>query len=226
MKPPVFHRMYGYNLNLLPNPQLAVLEKGVTHIDEARKKSGSTIGYPGWGLIYHLLLSHLDRKRTEVILETGTNWGCTTIVLAQALIDAGCAGRVITVVLEPDNAKRAKENLAAAGVADCVELYLGDSRELLPKVLENESGLRFAFLDTSHLYNDVTREVEVVLPKLADDAVVIFDNTYRIAEEQEDQRVNGFLRNMQSLFGGNLINLEYVSWYTSKLGIWKKKPCL
>src|SRR3990172_7506622 len=154
MKPPVFHRMYGYNLNLLPNPQLAVLEKGVTHIDEARKKSGSTIGYPGWGLIYHLLLSHLDRKRTEVILETGTNWGCTTIVLAQALIDAGCAGRVITVVLEPDNAKRAKENLAAAGVADCVELYLGDSRELLPKVLENESGLRFAFLDTSHLYND------------------------------------------------------------------------
>lgn len=43
MKPPIFHRMYGYNLNLLPNPQLAVLEKGVTDIDEACKKSGATI---------------------------------------------------------------------------------------------------------------------------------------------------------------------------------------
>ena len=118
--------MYGYNLNLLPNPQLAVLEKGVTHIDEERKKSGASIGYPGWGLIYHLLLSHLDRKRSEVILETGTNWSCTTIVLAQALIDAGCAGHVITFELEPDNVQRAKDNLAAAGVADRVELLIGD----------------------------------------------------------------------------------------------------
>ena len=226
MKPPVFHRMYGYNLNLLPNPQLAVLEKGVTHIDEARKKSGSTIGYPGWGLIYHLLLSHLDRKRTEVILETGTNWGCTTIVLAQALIDAGCAGRVITFELEPDNVQRAKDNLAAAGVAERVELHLGDSRELLPQVLENVSGIRFAFLDASHLYNDVTIEFEIVLPKLAEDALVIFDNTYRIAEAVEDPRVNGFLRGMQSKYGGNLINLEFVSWYTPGLAVWQKQPCL
>jgi predicted O-methyltransferase YrrM len=226
MKPPVFHRMFGYNLGLLPNPQLAVLEYGVTSIEQARQKSGATIGYPGWGLIYHLLLSHLDCRREEIIIETGTNWGCTTIVLAQALIDAGCRGRVITFELEPDNATRALANLAAANVADHVELHLGDSRETLPKVLESVSGLRFAFLDASHLYGDVKQEFDTVLPKLTDDALVIFDNTYCIADEGEDPRVNGFLRDLPAQYGGNLINLEFVSWYTPGLAVWQRQPKL
>lgn len=226
MKPPAYHRMFGYNPGLLPNPQLALLEEGVTTIEEARQKSGATIGYPGWGLIYHLLLSHLDRNRNEVIIETGTNWGCTTIVLAQALIDSGCQGRVITFELDPENAGRAQANLIAAGVADRVELQLGDSRELLPGVLERENGIRIAFLDASHLYEDVKCEFETVLPKLADDALVIFDNTYRIAEDGEDQRVNGFLRSMQGFYRGNLINLEFVSWYTPGLSIWQRTPKL
>lgn len=226
MKPPVYHRMFGYNPGLLPNPQLAVLEHGVTTIDQARQKSGATIGYPGWGLIYHLLLSHLDRSREEIIIETGTNWGCTTIVLAQALIDAGCKGRVITFELDPDNAARASANLQAASVADRVELHLGDSRQNLPKALEGISGIRAAFLDASHLYNDVKQEFDIVLPKLADDAMVIFDNTYRIADEGEDRRVNGFLRDMPDLYGGNLINMEFVSWYTPGLAIWQRRPNL
>ena len=226
MKPPIYYRMFGYNLGLLPNSQLAALEHGVTSLEQARQKSGATIGYPGWGLIYHLLLSHLDRSREEIIVETGTNWGCTTIVLAQALIDAGCQGRVITFELEPENAERAQANLNAAGVADRVELHLGDSRVLLPKALEQETGIRVAFLDASHLYADVMREFEIVLPKLADDALVILDNTYRIAEEGEDPRVNGFLRDMQGLYGGNLINMEFVSWYTPGLAIWQRRPNL
>jgi len=226
MKPPVYHRMFGYNVNVIPNRYLASLEQGVETIEEAQKRTGATIGYPGWGLIYHLLLAHLDRKRTEVIVETGTNWGCTTIMLAQALIDAGCQGRVITFELNPENAAKANANLRAAGVSERVEHYLGDSREMLPKALEHERGIRTAFLDASHLYADVQREFEIVLPMLADDALVIFDNTYRISEEGEDSRVNGFLRDIQSKHGGNLINLEFVSWFTPGLAIWQRKPKL
>jgi len=218
--------MFAYNQGLLPNPQLAVLEHGITTIDQARQKSGATIGYPGWGLIYHLMLSHLDRRREEIIIETSTNWGCTTIVLAQALIDAGCLGRVITFELDPANAERAKANWQAAGVTDRIELHMGDSRQTLPKALAGWSGIRIAFLDASHLYNDVKLEFDIVLPKLAEDALVILDNTYRIADEGEDQRVNGFLRDMPALYGGNLINMEFVSWYTPGLAIWQKKAAL
>ena len=226
MKPPIYHRMFGYTPSLLPNRQLAVLEHGVTTIEQARQKSGATIGYPGWGLIYHLLLCHLDRSREEIIIETGTNWGCTTIVLAQALIDADCRGRVITFELDPMNAERAKSNWQDAGVSNHIELHLGDSREHLPKVMAEKKGIRIAFLDASHLYSDVKQEFDIVLPNLTENALVIFDNNYYIAEEGEDPRVNGFLRDMPKLYGGNLINMEFVSWYTPGLAIWQKKPKL
>ena len=56
MKPPIFHRMFDYDRRLLPNAHLAALEVGVTTIEQAREQTGATIGYPGWGLIFHVLL--------------------------------------------------------------------------------------------------------------------------------------------------------------------------
>lgn len=218
--------MFAYDLRRLPNVHLAELERDVTNIEEAAPRSGATIGYPGWGLIYHLLLSHLDRGRHETIVETGTNFGCTTIVLAQALIDAGCAGEVLTFELEPTNVARAKINAEKAGVAFRIRFHEGNSIEQMPAALAGLSGIRFAFLDASHLFNDVLREFEALQPHLADDALVLFDNTYRIASDNEDQRVNGALREITSRFGGNLVNLEFVSWFTPGLAIWQKKPKL
>ena len=164
MKPPLFHRMFGYDASRLPNPHLAALEDGVRNIEEARARSGATIGYPGWGVIYHLLLTHLDRSRREVIVETGANWGCTTIVLAQALVDAGSEGRVVTFEFDPDNAGSACRNLEAAGLKDRVELHVGDSRRLLGPALRAEKDLRFVFLDASHLHDDVVAEFELAKP--------------------------------------------------------------
>lgn len=218
--------MFGYDLDRLPNAHLAALEKGVQTVEQARQRSGATIGYPGWGVIYHLLLAHLDRSRNELILETGTNWGCTTIVLAQALVDAGCKGRVITLELDPGNADRARSNISAAGLAEHVELHVGDSRVLLGKVLRQDANIRFAFLDASHRYGDVLDEFESIRPKLTDDAIVLFDNTYRIAEDHEDPMVNGALKTIQGRYGGNLINFEFVSWYTPGLALWQHKPHL
>jgi len=231
MKPPVFHRMFDYDKRLLPNAHLASLEEGVGDVEEARERSGATIGYPGWGLIYHLMLSHLDRGREETIIETGTNGGCTTLVLAQALIDAGCAGRVITFELETDNADVAARNHEAAGVKDRIEQVVGDVHETFAARLATfraEDGLpiRFAFLDASHLLPDVMFEFETLLPYLADDALVLFDNTYRIADEGEDPRVNGALKAIADTHGGNLVNLEFVSWFTPGLAIWQKTPKL
>ena len=224
MRDPVFHRMFGYNLDLLPNRHLASLERGVRTIEEARSKTGATIGYPGWGLIYHLLLSHLHRDRTEVIVETGTNQGCTTIVLAQALIDADVEGYVMTFELEAENVGRAKQNFEAAGVAERVIVQQGDVHELFGKAIQDLESVRFAFLDASHLFDDVMFEFETLLPHLASDALVVFDNTYRIAEAHEDQRVNGALKHIQKKYGGNLINVENVSWFTPGLAIWQRVP--
>ena len=226
MKEPKFHRMFNYNLELLPNQQLRLLEEGVSNIAEAEGRSGYTTGQPGWGLIYYLLLSHLDRNREEVIIETGTNWGCTTIILAQALVHSGCRGKVITFEIDSENFKRAHNNLKEAGLIDRVDLRLGDSCKELSSMFDRLSDIRFVFLDASHMYQDVKREFDLILPRLASDALVIFDNTYNISSEGEDRRVNGFLKDIKNLYGGNLINLEFVSWYTPGLAIWQRQPAL
>ena len=226
MRSPVFHRMFGYNLALLPNPHLAELERGVTSVEEARERYGATIGYPGWGLIYHTLLSHLDRDRRETIIETGTNQGCTTIILAQALIDAGVDGEVITFELEAENIQRAHENFKAGGVADRITIHQGDVHSTFGPAIADLSDVRVAFLDASHLFDDVMFEFETLLPHLAPDALVLFDNTYKIAEDHEDPRVNGALKHIQQKYGGNLINVERVSWYTPGLAMWQRVPKL
>lgn len=226
MRAPVYHRMFGYDLNLLPNRHLASLEAGVTNVEQARQRTGATIGYPGWGFIYHLLLSHLDRSKDEVIVETGTNEGCTTIILAQALIDSGVSGHIHSFELEADNVRKAKANLDAASLSGVVTIHEGDVHNTLPMIAASLQNIRFAFLDASHLLRDVMFEFETILPCLADDAIVLFDNTYCIAEPGEDQRVNGALKMLQNEHGGNLINLEHVSWFTPGLALWQRIPKL
>tara|TARA_A100001037_G_scaffold198628_1_gene177681 strand:+ start:909 stop:1106 length:198 start_codon:yes stop_codon:yes gene_type:complete len=65
--------MLDYDRALLPNDRLRELEAGVSDIDGAVARSGYSIGYPGWGMLYHLALCHLDRKKENLIVETGTN---------------------------------------------------------------------------------------------------------------------------------------------------------
>jgi len=219
-----FYRIFDYDKNLLPNAHLASLENQVDSTESAREITGASLGFPGWGILYYLLLSHLDREREELIIETGTNEGCTTIILAQALKDANCPGKIATIELNPDNIAKAKLNFERADVDSKIDLYEGSSFELLPKVINGRKDIRFAFLDASHFIDDVRREFEIVLPHLADDALVLFDNTYKIARKNEDQRVNGFLRSIKNQYGGNLINLEFVSWFTPGLAIWQKTP--
>lgn len=226
MRKPVFHRMFGYNLALLPNAHLAALEAGIDDIEGARANTGATIGYPGWGLIYHVLLAHLDRAREEILIETGSNQGCTTIVLAQALLDSGCRGKVITFELESENVAKAKANYTQANLAERIEIHQGDVHQTFSPALAPHKGIRFAFLDASHLLRDVIFEFETLLPHLAPDAIVLFDNTYQITEGDEDPRVNGALKQITREHGGNLINFENVSWFTPGLAMWQRTPVL
>ncbi len=161
----------------------------------------------------------------NVIIETGTNRGSSTIILAQALQDSGVDGHVHTIEIDQETADLATENLAAAGHTERVTQYVGDAKEYLPNVLRAIDGeIRVAFLDGAHDLEDVIREFEAVHPLLTRNAIVVFDNTYRIASEGEDPRVHGALAQITHRFGGNLINFPTVSWYTPGMAIWQDHP--
>jgi len=76
--------------------------------------------------------------------------------------------------LEPTKAKRAKENLAAAGLADLVEIRVGDALETLKDGIDKDVDL--VLLDGAFsLYLPVLKLLE---PHLRDGALVVGDNAF------------------------------------------------
>jgi len=224
VKAPIYYRRFNYDKALIPNKYLASLEDSVSTIEQATAKTGFTIGYPGWNLVYDMVISHLHPEKYNIILETGTNLGCTTIMLAQALKDSGSHGKVYTVELDKKSYEIALTNFERAGVSDFIEAVNENSHTFLKDFAKRNSSIRVAFLDASHLFDDVITEFNAILPLLGPQSIVLFDNTYLIADDNEDQRVNGAIREILNRHGGNLVNFETVSWYTPGLAVWQKSP--
>jgi predicted O-methyltransferase YrrM len=103
-------------------------------------------------------------------LEFGTSFGISTIYLAAAARDCG-ASRVITTEMLPAKADRAREYIAAAGLADMVEFRVGDALETLKDLKRDVS---VAFLDGwKEIYLPLLRVIE---PALLPGAFVIGDD--------------------------------------------------
>lgn len=92
------------------------------------------------GKLLTLLLRLAGAKK---VVEFGTLAGYSAIRMAQAL-PAG--GRLWTLELEEKHATVARENLAAAGLSDRVEVLVGPALEALP-ALESEGPFDAVFLD-------------------------------------------------------------------------------
>ena len=107
--------------------------------------------------------------RARIIVEFGTSLGVSTIYLASAVRDAG-EGIVIATELQPEKARRAAANLAEAGVADVVDLRVGDALETLRDL---PGPIDLLFLDG---WNDLYLTVlEMLEPRLPPGALVAAD---------------------------------------------------
>jgi predicted O-methyltransferase YrrM len=117
------------------------------------------------------LLYVLARGAAEgTIIEFGTSFGISTIYIAAAMRDRG-AGRVITTEMNSAKAARAGEYIAAAGLADLVDLRVGDALETLKDLT---AGVSMAFLDGwKDLYLPFLRMIE---PALTPGALVVADD--------------------------------------------------
>lgn len=110
-------------------------------------------------------------RQAKRIVEFGTSFGISTIHLATALRDGG-GGQLIGTELEPTKAQRARENLGAAGLADFVDIRVGDALETLRDGVGED--LDLVLLDGAlSLYLPVLKLLE---PQLSPGALVIADN--------------------------------------------------
>lgn len=107
----------------------------------------------------------------RAIVEFGMSFGISTLHLAAALRDNG-GGRLITSEFEASKVARARENLAAGGLADLVEIREGDALRTLAADLPETVDL--LLLDGAKaLYPEVLALVE---RRLRPGAFVIADN--------------------------------------------------
>jgi predicted O-methyltransferase YrrM len=128
--------------------------------------------------------------RARNIVEFGTSFGISTLHLAAALRDNG-GGRLIGSEFEPSKIVRARENLAAGGLSDLVEIREGDALETLARDLPDT--IDFVLLDGAKmLYLQILTLLE---DRLHAGALVVADNADASAEYVAHVRsaANGYL---------------------------------
>jgi caffeoyl-CoA O-methyltransferase len=116
------------------------------------------------------------------ILELGTFTGYSSISMATALPDDG---RIITCDVDPDATSIARRYMDESGHGDKIEIRLGPALATI-ETLEGPFDLIFIDADKPNYEN----YYEAVLPKLAENGLLIADNVLwsgRVVEPDEDE---------------------------------------
>jgi predicted O-methyltransferase YrrM len=98
------------------------------HIARAGVARGLPLVDAEVGALLHVLATAVHATR---ILEIGTAIGYSAIWLGRAL---PTDGMLLTMEMDPDRAREARENFARAGLADRMNVIVGDAQRLIAKV--------------------------------------------------------------------------------------------
>jgi caffeoyl-CoA O-methyltransferase len=108
-------------------------------------------------------------KRPQRVLEIGVFTGWSGIEMARGL---PTGATIVALDVNPETTAIAKRYAEELGVADRIDYRVGDAKELLREL---EGPFDLVFIDAWK--PDYVEYYEAVLPKLADDGVILADNT-------------------------------------------------
>lgn len=119
------------------------------------------------------LLAQIVRLgRCVSLCEIGVSYGFSTLHLAGATQPLG--GHMHAVDMSPKKIAAARSHLQQAGLDGVVTLHEGDAREVV-KHLQPAQPFDFVFIDAMKEQSDAY--LDAVMPKLAQRAVIVTDNT-------------------------------------------------
>jgi predicted O-methyltransferase YrrM len=137
-----------------------------------------------------VVLAQLVRVgRCVSICEVGVSYGYSTLHLAAATAPMG--GHVHAIDISPKKIAAATRHLTEAGLIDAVTLHQGDARAML-QVIKPAQPFDCVFIDA--VKEQSMHYLEAVLPKLAERAMLMTDNTRTHAQE-----LAGFVAHLRSL---------------------------
>jgi predicted O-methyltransferase YrrM len=160
--------------------------------------------HPDQGELIYLLCRALNARR---VVDFATSVGFSTLYLAAAVRDNG-GGRVIGAEIVPAKIATARENLAAAGLCDFVEIRAGDARATLRDL---GGAIDFALIDGWPGGQGPSLSLEVmrvVTPQLRPGALVLNDNAEPDFLAFVRDPVNGFRSMTLPLKGGTELSVK------------------
>lgn len=145
---------------------------------DALIEDAKSVGLPNIAIsadVGRLLMMLTSMTLAKLAIEVGTLGGFSAIWLARGLAESG---KLITIEIDPDRALFAQRHFENAGVADRVELRLGDAMEVLPQLADElgPDSVDVVFLDAEKSqYVDYWRAVR---PLIKPGGLIIADNVY------------------------------------------------
>jgi predicted O-methyltransferase YrrM len=124
------------------------------------------------------LVDTVRRLNVKNVLEVGTLIGYSAILIASNLPQEG---RVITIEINPGSARLAKENIQKAGLADKIEVHIGDALTVIPRIKDD---FDMVFLDATK--DEYLEYLKLAENKLGRGGVVFADNVKMSAHEMRD----------------------------------------
>ncbi len=141
-------------------------------IDEVEKEclSGPSYIYTIGHVKARRLAELVREAKPRLVVECGTAVGYSGLWIARELKAAG-KGKLITIEIDPQTAKKAEENFRKAGLTELVSVKVGDATKL---VREIEGPIDFAFIDCNA--PNYLPCLEGLEKNLAPGATVVADN--------------------------------------------------
>lgn len=130
-------------------------------------------------------------SRARSVLQFGTAYGLSAVVLADLAAQAGEGARLVTVDPSADMNAAARRYCDMAGIGGITTIVDGFSTD---KALLGELDRQdwdFIFLDTTHQYEDTRAEIEAIAPLCSPRTVWCFHDASKHAADTLDQRKQG-----------------------------------
>ena len=168
---------------------------------------------PAYGKLLHLMVRAQGAKR---VLEIGTLAGYSTIWLARAVpLD----GRVITLEAKEVHVDIARTNIERAGVADRVDIRLGDALDTLPALAaEKQAAFDFTFIDADR--TNLAEYFDWAVRLSHAGSVIIVDNVVRkggvIDASSGDPNVKGVRRFNDRLASDSRVTATMIQTVSAK----------
>jgi predicted O-methyltransferase YrrM len=143
------------------------------------EKLGETEFLPSIGPLKGKIVEKVIKEhKPKTILEVGTLYGYSAILMARLLPPAG---KVITIEKDENSAKTARKYIEEAGLSEKIEVIAGDALDVIPKLKETFDML---FLDATK--DEYYKYLKLAERNLKKGSVVMADNVGIFEDEMRD----------------------------------------